>query len=126
MRTSIAPIGTGLPGATALAAFRIAQEALRNVEKHARATSVRVGLARTAHELRLTVSDTGIGFSPAAVARGIGLASMRERAAAMGASIVIKSSPGRGAEVRLLVPLTPPARLPALAPNPSALPGTRP
>ena len=87
---------------------RIAQEALANVRKHAQAKSVRVLLAGIDGELRLQVADDGRGFDPAvATMTGsprFGLATMRERAQAIGGTLQIESAPGKGTRVSLRLP----------------------
>lgn len=105
MATEIQEIDRTLPAQTATAAFRIFQEALNNVEKHARATSVRVMLALTDEELTLRITDTGVGFNVSRPRAGIGLSGMRERALAIGGRISISSAPGHGATVKLTRPL---------------------
>jgi signal transduction histidine kinase len=86
--------------------FRIAQEAVHNAVRHARAEHIAVGLdARNGH-LVLTVDDDGVGFDPAAAAvrgRRLGLTSMEERARALGGALTIDSRPGEGTRVRLEV-----------------------
>ncbi|HMQ30803.1 MAG TPA: GAF domain-containing sensor histidine kinase, partial [Chloroflexaceae bacterium] len=100
-----------LPPHPQLTLYRIAQEALNNVAKHACASRVVVGLAVAppvegavawAGTVVLTVADDGRGFDPdAAPAGGIGLASLRERAAEIGAELEIVSRPGGGTRVRV-------------------------
>jgi signal transduction histidine kinase len=87
-----------LPLDVAICFFRVAQEGLRNIGKHARARSVRVGLSIKNNLLRLTVSDDGIGFDPEAVSKksGIGLASMRERIRLVDGRLSIHSLAGEG------------------------------
>ncbi len=88
-----------------LAIFRIAQEALRNVERHARARNVWVRLACENGEVKLTVEDDGQGFIPGAVRNGcLGLTGMTERARLIAASLQIESRPGHTV-VQLLVPV---------------------
>jgi signal transduction histidine kinase len=87
--------------------LRVAQEALSNALRHARARSVRVRLELRRVAVRLVVSDDGIGFDPGdrhVRATHLGLTSMRERARDLGGSLEIVSSPGNGTEVRLEVP----------------------
>jgi PAS domain S-box-containing protein len=97
--------------AIATAAFRVAQEALTNVARHARARRVNVRLRLRDGAVRLVVRDDGAGFNPKATLRrggngeGLGLLGMRERAALLGGRVSIHSAPGRGTEVRLIVPL---------------------
>jgi PAS domain S-box-containing protein len=95
--------------------FRIAQEALTNVARHARATRVCVQLDGGVEKLVLTVTDNGIGFdtenliSGASSAATLGLRGMRERALAMNGRIEINSSPGAGTQVRATLPLKRPS-----------------
>ena len=79
------------------ALYRIAQEALHNVVKHAGARQVRLELGRIASGVRLRVADDGKGFDPAQVPDGhLGLAGMRARADRIGAEFSVKSVPGEG------------------------------
>ncbi len=87
--------------------FRIAQEALTNVVRHASAQSASVALTVDDDSVTLTVTDDGDGFDPAARAirsRRLGLTSMRERAAALGGTLTIDSVPGGGTTVSVVVP----------------------
>jgi signal transduction histidine kinase len=91
------------------ALYRIAQEALNNVAKHSRARRVEVILERRADCVLLILEDDGVGFTPAESAagrQGFGLVGMQERAALVGASLEIESTPGHGATilVRMAVP----------------------
>jgi two-component system NarL family sensor kinase len=96
----------GLPDVANTVLFRIAQEALANVERHAGATRVDLGLARAGRALTLTVADDGHGFDPVGVAvhpkRGIGLRNMMERMEAIGGQLAISSS-GEGTVVQATV-----------------------
>ncbi|HEY1298694.1 MAG TPA: GAF domain-containing sensor histidine kinase [Chloroflexota bacterium] len=89
--------------------FRIAQEALTNVRKHARAHRVQIGLRRRGTTLSLSIVDDGRGFSVTGVRRGDGqgVIGMRERARLLGGRLQISSSPGRGTHVTARVPLEP-------------------
>jgi PAS domain S-box-containing protein len=90
----------------AVALFRIAQEALNNVLKHARATNVRLEVSATDEELILHVEDDGQGFELASARRGRwGMTTMRERAEAAGGQLHIASSPGEGTRIHARVPL---------------------
>ena len=91
----------------ALCFYRIAQEALRNIAKHARAGRARVVLAGTDGDLILTVADSGVGFDPSRARQrpGLGLASMKERARLIRAELSIRSHPGRGTTIVVKVPL---------------------
>jgi len=84
--------------------FRIAQQAIANAERHARASRIEVGLERAFGRLRLTVRDDGCGFVPTAATLGIGIEGMRSRAMAMGGTLEIDSSPGKGALVVVEIP----------------------
>ena len=95
--------GLGPPVEAAL--YRVAQEALHNALRHAGASRIRVALDRTARRVVLEVADDGHGFVPEMPSSGLGLASMRERAAAAGGVLTIRS--GRsGTVVRMKVPVT--------------------
>jgi signal transduction histidine kinase len=87
--------------------FRIAQEALHNSLRHARADRIEVRLSEDGEALALSVSDDGVGFDPGAVsvrARRLGLTSMEERARELGGRLSISSAPGGGTSMRLEVP----------------------
>jgi signal transduction histidine kinase len=92
--------------AVALCLFRVTQEALRNVARHARVSTASVELARAGGSLRLTMSDTGAGMEPgrAAAKAGLGLLNIRERARLVGGTVEIRSSPGQGTSVMVQVP----------------------
>lgn len=88
--------------------YRIGQEALHNVVKHARASKIRLNLATTAEGLRLEIEDDGIGFdSDGSFPGHMGLLSMAERASSVGASFGVVSSPGNGATVSLSMRFAP-------------------
>jgi len=92
----------------AIAVFRIAQEALTNVAKHAHATRVKVALARQADGLLLTVSDNGRGIQPGDSknnGHGFGLLGMSERAAALGGELTVEPARRHGTQVSLRIPL---------------------
>jgi signal transduction histidine kinase len=92
------------PG-TALALYRVAQEALGNAAKHAAPRRVEVRLLRLGGDVVLTVSDDGRGCEPERVAdSGLGLVNMRERARQLGGTFELDSRPGRGTTVRVAVP----------------------
>ena len=88
--------------------YRIAQESLNNSLRHAQAGHVHVSLALIGGQVTLEVSDDGLGFDPAGqVGGGLGLQSMRERAAQIGASLNITSTPGGGTTIRVEAPAAP-------------------
>lgn len=87
--------------------FRIVQEALTNVVRHASASRVEVTIETNEHGVTTTVTDDGVGFDPEARsirARRLGLTSMRERAQALGGTLVITSGAGRGTMVSVKIP----------------------
>lgn len=98
-----------IEGIAQTALFRIAQEALANVAKHARAKRVEVSLGAFGAGIELRVADDGVGFDPAALkpAPTWGLRTMRERAEAVGATLRVESRPGQGTSVVVQVPPTP-------------------
>ncbi len=91
----------------ALCVYRLAQEALRNLAKHAAVSECRVTVRAAAEGLELIVSDEGVGFDPGAVSTsaGLGLASMQERARLVRALLTITSAPGQGTTVAVRAPL---------------------
>jgi len=93
----------GLGPETEAALYRVAQEALHNALRHAAASGVRVSLSRAARQVVLEVRDDGLGFAPETVPIGLGLASMRERAAAAGGTLTVRSGT-KGTVVRMTVP----------------------
>ena len=96
------------PGA-ALCIYRIAQEALGNVAKHARAKQVEIRLTRSDSRVCLVVADDGVGFNPdgSGKAGGLGLINMRERVRQLNGTFEFKSEPGRGTTVKAEVPFRP-------------------
>jgi signal transduction histidine kinase len=96
-----------LPKEAALGLYRVAQEALRNVGRHAKASIVQLSLALSSEGLRLTVSDDGCGFDPNLQSRrpSLGHASMRERIRLLGGSLNIQSTPGGGTKVVAWLPI---------------------
>jgi PAS domain S-box-containing protein len=99
--------------------YRIGQEALNNVAKHARAQSVNVLLEQRGETLLLVVEDDGVGFpSIGSGATMIGLQSMRERAAAIGGTVEIEPTPNGGATVLTRIPIS--ARSPVESPSNAA------
>jgi signal transduction histidine kinase len=86
-------------------AYRIAQEALHNIVKHAAAHQVQLTVVRRADGLLLRVGDDGKGFDAAAVPEGhLGLAGMRARADKIGASLTVTSRTGEGTQIEVVVP----------------------
>jgi len=90
--------------------YRIVQEALNNVHKHAGAKSVEIILERRENLIVLIISDNGKGFEPEVKvnrSKGIGLIGMRERAALIGGTLEIESAPGEGTSIYVRVPFDP-------------------
>jgi PAS domain S-box-containing protein len=110
VKTRIARSPHRCPSATELNLFRIVQEALNNVEKHARARTVRLRLGITADSILLSIRDDGRGFGPMAPKApkreggGVGLGNMRERAVIMGGTCEVKSIPKQGTTITVRVP----------------------
>jgi signal transduction histidine kinase len=102
-----------LPAETELALYRILQEALKNVEKHARARRVTVSLREPGAFVHLVINDDGIGFDAvhhAARRKGkgvLGLVGMRERAAYVGGTLTIRSGRRAGTEIDVCIPRLP-------------------
>ncbi|MFJ2323049.1 PAS domain S-box protein [Pseudomonas sp. NPDC087817] len=95
-----------LSDAKAIGLFRILQEALTNVMRHAQAHTVELTLALEGDELCLTVSDDGVGFVAAAARpTSFGLVGMRERVLIMGGRLVLESEPGEGTSLHVWVPV---------------------
>jgi two-component system sensor histidine kinase UhpB len=97
-------LGSGLRQDAAIALFRIAQEALANVAKHAEASQVRIALERQGQATVLRITDDGVGFD---VQERLshrtrwGMTTMQERAAAVGAALSLESAPGTGTTIRI-------------------------
>jgi two-component system sensor histidine kinase DegS len=99
---------TGFSPMAELAVYRVMQEALQNVHKHAHASAVGLAWQRGDDSWVLHVTDDGMGFDLVKAARhkkSVGLLSMRERAELIGGSLQIQSTPGKGTAVTLLLPI---------------------
>lgn len=96
---------TGLESELAITAYRLIQEALSNVVKHAAATSCSVSLRlQGAQSLRIKISDNGSGFDPQLIEPGIGLLGMRERVCGVGGEMEMVAAPNAGAEIIISLP----------------------
>ncbi len=91
------------------AMYRVTQEALNNVARHAKASRVSIRLWRVPGEFHCCIRDDGVGFDPAAVAKGsrntLGLLGIRERLTVLGGTLQIESAPQQGTELRIFVPV---------------------
>jgi len=108
VRCEIGELERRLPPEIAIALFRIGQEAMNNVLRHARADSVLIQLAVEDDELRVEIEDDGQGFDPKLAPADrphYGLLGIRERAELLGGTAVIESSPGNGTRVEVRVPI---------------------
>ena len=98
-------LGDGRPAQeieTAL--YRVVQEALTNVARHARATTVSVAITRSDGTIQAVVEDNGAGFDPAVAGKRLGLLGMRERLVLLGGEVQIESEPGRGTTIIARIP----------------------
>ncbi|MFZ5462334.1 MAG: sensor histidine kinase, partial [Pseudomonadota bacterium] len=113
-----------LPAPIETACYRLAQEALANAMRHARASRVDIEVVDHGDSLKLSIRDDGRGFNfPAALARAasgksMGLLGMRERVSLAGGQLAINSRPGGGTEVCATFPLAAPAQDAAEGPRP--------
>jgi PAS domain S-box-containing protein len=102
---------TEVPGEVAIACFRVLQEALTNVVRHATATHVRIELSQSEGNLSLVIRDDGVGFDVsrtlerAAAGANLGLVGMRERVEILGGNLTIASQPGHGTSIHVSFPL---------------------
>jgi signal transduction histidine kinase len=97
-----------LPGRVEISLFRIAQEAITNIQRHAKASNASVVVLRQRHETTLLIEDDGQGFDPSILSekgdKCLGLLGMRERVALLGGSVVIETIPGEGTTIRAKIP----------------------
>lgn len=94
-----------LPRDVEVVVLRCAQEALANARKHARASRIEVTVTRSTEAVALRVVDDGIGFDPGTARDGFGLHGMRDRLALVDGTLAVESAPGRGAALRVTVPV---------------------
>ena len=110
-QVSVPPVDLHLDGDRATATFRIFQECMTNVIRHAQAKSVRVALVQEEENILLVVEDDGIGFSESGLSNSLGslgLLGMKERAQFCGGDVQISSFPGKGTTVTVRVPIDTP------------------
>jgi signal transduction histidine kinase len=103
-------IPDSLPPDVSLCLYRVLQECLQNVINHSGACSAAVLLQGSPSEIRLRVTDEGVGFRPASVKgkRGLGLPSTKERLRLVGGTMSIESQPMRGTQITAVIPLCAP------------------
>jgi signal transduction histidine kinase len=96
-----------LPPEQRLLLFRIVQEALQNILKHARAANIRVEISSTPTLYRLMISDDGVGFdlTDGLIASSLGMRNLHERAALMKGTLLIDSAPGKGTTLDVQIPI---------------------
>jgi signal transduction histidine kinase len=110
IQLDVDPLDERLPPELELACFRIVQEALTNIVRHAQAEQVHIELRRRGDRVQLVVRDDGVGFNVqtalerAAHGENLGLLGMRERVTLAGGRLDIVSAPGRGSEIRAQFP----------------------
>jgi signal transduction histidine kinase len=119
-RFDVVGLAVPLPRPAEVMLLRVAQEALANVRKHAGARQVLVRLRYTEGQVGLEITDDGTGFDPERPAGGYGLPGMRARAGEAGGWLEVRSSPGSGTTVSVVVPLPDPAADPLAWPAASA------
>jgi len=109
--TITCPTADGLSVTAQTALYRIVQQALINVHKHARATRASVRVTKESRRIRCSIADDGVGFDARAVgvtpteSGGLGLVGMRERATALGGTFEVSSAPGGGTVVQVTIPV---------------------
>jgi signal transduction histidine kinase len=106
------PPADGLSATTQTALYRIVQQALINVSKHAHATRAAVHVVKESRKIRCSIIDDGVGFEahaagtpPTLESGGLGFVGMRERATALGGTLEISSAPGGGTVVQVTIPV---------------------
>ena len=101
--TEIDETPVDIPHDAAIAVYRIAQEWLTNVVKHSLASEVSFSVRTDGRKLTLKIADNGVGFDPQSVKTGLGLRGIAERSRMVGGTLNIESTPGAGADLRLVV-----------------------
>jgi len=96
---------TTLSAAVSRTVYRLTQEALTNICKHAEATEVRLDLKTESNQVYLAIADNGRGFSYPQATAGYGLQGMKERVAAMNGEFYLQTSPGQGCQITITLPL---------------------
>jgi signal transduction histidine kinase len=102
---------SAVPPAVSANVYRILQEALTNVARHAKASEVSIGLLANSKSISLRVQDAGIGLDAALLnGQSLGILGMQERAELLGGAFSLKSAPGKGTEIEVVLPLDERAR----------------
>jgi signal transduction histidine kinase len=110
VKVSAEAVADDLPECLSICLYRIAQEALQNVTRHAQAKTVHIELKQTLDRLVLSVHDDGVGFDAENV-RGLGTVGMEERLRQFGGVLRVTSEPGKGVTIVAEVPIPPPGQL---------------
>jgi len=93
-----------IPSEAATALYRILQEALNNVSRHAGASMVAISLSAKENRILLSIRDNGAGFDRSSLEKSLGITGMKERALLLGGDFQLDSSPGKGTEIRVVLP----------------------
>ena len=96
---------TTIPPPLRLAIFRIVQEKLNNIIRHAKATNAEIGIFEKKNELHLLIHDNGVGFRKEQLLRGMGLRNIKSRADLLGGQVEIQSSQENGTRLKIIFPL---------------------
>ena len=94
-----------MPAMIERACYRIAQEALNNAIKHARAKRIQVQVVEDEGTLGVEIRDDGVGFDPETVEKGLGLAGMRDRVVLLGGTFEVESQTGGGTRIYAVIPI---------------------
>ena len=94
-----------MPNKIETACFRVAQEAITNIVRHARAKNVYIVLRKNDADLELMIRDDGIGFDVSAASDGFGLLGVRERLQLAGGTLEVDSVPGQGTTLTMVIPV---------------------
>jgi signal transduction histidine kinase len=97
-----------IPRDISVCLFRIVQEGLRNIAKHAKVAEAQVTLIGSDNTITLTIEDSGVGFDPSRMRgdAGLGLVSMEERARLIRGEFLVQSTPGHGTVIRVIAGLS--------------------
>lgn len=104
VEAAVGPKDRVLSPSARIQAYRIAQEAVQNAIKHSGARHITISLMQNGTELDMSITDDGHGFNPEEVGGGQGLVTMAERAAIIPAVLTVQSTPGKGTEVKVVIP----------------------